>query len=350
MPEESTYAASSKVQGKAFDLVVKEEKREPKKSLLRVLGLNSRTAEGSRWLMCAYTHLAVKRGFSHWNAMYSESDTELIVVGFSDSASASPMEIFGPQFNKERLLGEAMIPTVKLLPLCEIKDNSYSAGHESPSAAEFYFCDHIYRWINLRQEFRSALHFQNSQNYFRTAGSILSGGTLDVEQWKASSADVSAAISKAAEEKMTIFAFAKQYDDGCRAKQSRYLTTVLAKATAIGQQQRPYSTHILPSGEIGAEEIARHQERLKAVPNMSISSKADTITYWFSRKIKDDIVSYHHVFTKAGHPAHPAVMFLERHSERKDASPSLIITGSYAGSQKEFDIMHQVLFMMNQGL
>jgi len=350
MPEETLYSASSKAQGKAFELVVTEEKREPKKSYLRVPGFHSRTAQGSRWLMCVYTELAIKRGFSHWNAMYLEYDNDLLVVGFSDSASTSPQEMFGPQFNKERLLGEAMIPTTKLLPLCETKDNPSSVIHEAPSAADFYYCAEFYRWLNGRPEFRSELHLHNSQNYSRTVASILSGGALDFAQWDAATATLKAALNRAADEKMSVGEFASKYDASCRAKQSRHIIPILTKSIEIGQQQRPYSTHILPGGEIGSDEIARHQERLKSVPNMSISSKSDTVTYWFSKKIKDDVVSYHHVFTKTGHPAHPAIMFLERHSDKKNASPSLIITGSYAGSKKEFDIMHQVLFMMNQGL
>lgn len=115
------YTVSSKAQGASFDLVVTEIKRDPRRSYLRVPGFHTRTAPGARWLMCAYTDLSIKRGFSHWAVMYPEERKDVLVVGFSNSASTSPKEIFGQEFDKVRLLGDDMMPVTKFLAFCGMK-------------------------------------------------------------------------------------------------------------------------------------------------------------------------------------------------------------------------------------
>jgi hypothetical protein len=117
----SFYTVSSKAQGAPFDLVVTETKREPSKSFLSVPGFHKRTAPGARWLMCAYTNLAVKRGFSHWVVVYPAENSEVLVVGFSNSPNASVKELLGKDFNKERTLGESVMPVEKLFPMCGIR-------------------------------------------------------------------------------------------------------------------------------------------------------------------------------------------------------------------------------------
>lgn len=119
--QSSLYTVSSKAQGAPFDLVVTETKREPSKSFLSVPGFHKRTAPGSRWLMCAYTDLAVKRGFSHWIVVYPPDNSEVLVVGFSNSPNASVKELLGEDFNKERTLGESVVPVEKFFPMCGMR-------------------------------------------------------------------------------------------------------------------------------------------------------------------------------------------------------------------------------------
>lgn len=121
LPKASQYTASSRAQGASFDLVVTEVKREAQKSYLRVPGFHNRTAPGARWLMCAYTDLAVKRGFSHWSVMYPEDDKDILVVAFSHSASTAPKELFGADFNKARVVGNGMMPVTQLRASCGMK-------------------------------------------------------------------------------------------------------------------------------------------------------------------------------------------------------------------------------------
>jgi hypothetical protein len=121
LPQTSQYTASSRAHGASFDLVVTEVKREAQKSYLRVPGFHNRTAPGARWLMCAYTDLAVKRGFSHWSVMYPEEDKDILVVAFSNSASTAPKELFGADFNGARVVGNGMKPVTQLLAFCGMK-------------------------------------------------------------------------------------------------------------------------------------------------------------------------------------------------------------------------------------
>lgn len=121
LSQTSLYTVSSKAQGASFDLVVTEIKRDPQRSYLRVPGFHTRTAPGARWLMCAYTDLSIKRGFSHWAVMYPEEKKDVLVVGFSNSASTLPKELFGPEFDKKRVLGDEMTPVAKFLAFCGMK-------------------------------------------------------------------------------------------------------------------------------------------------------------------------------------------------------------------------------------
>ena len=94
----SLYTVSSKAQGAPFDLVVTETKREPNKSFISVPGFHNRTAPGARWLMCAYTDLAIKRGFLNWVVVYPPESSEVLVVAFFQLA-----ECLGQRIARQRL-------------------------------------------------------------------------------------------------------------------------------------------------------------------------------------------------------------------------------------------------------
>lgn len=119
--EPTLYSVSSKAQGAPFDLVVTEIKREPNKSYLSVPGFHNRTAPGARWLMCAYTDLAVKRGFSHWFVSYPPANSEVLVVGLTNSPRASAKEVLGKDYSAEHTLGNEPMPVEKLFPMCGMR-------------------------------------------------------------------------------------------------------------------------------------------------------------------------------------------------------------------------------------
>lgn len=71
--QESLFRLRSRDVGiQAFDLTVTETKRTPRTSVLNVPGFHECSAAGSRWLMCAFTDLAIRRGFDYWAVVYPE--------------------------------------------------------------------------------------------------------------------------------------------------------------------------------------------------------------------------------------------------------------------------------------
>jgi len=116
--EASLYSNSSKLQGAPFDLVVTETKREANKSYLSVPGFNDRTAPGSRWLMCAYTDLVVKRGFSYWTVVYPSANSDVLVVGLTNSTIVTVQGLLGKDYNSELALGDGLMSVEHFFPMC----------------------------------------------------------------------------------------------------------------------------------------------------------------------------------------------------------------------------------------
>jgi hypothetical protein len=100
----SLYSVRSKDQGAPFDLVVTETKREPSKSFLSIPGFHKRSAAGSRWLMCAYTDLAIQRGFKYWIVIYPEEPNETLIVGFPQSANEDITKTLGSEFSAGKVM------------------------------------------------------------------------------------------------------------------------------------------------------------------------------------------------------------------------------------------------------
>ena len=98
------YSVSSKEQGMPFDLVVTEAKREPSKSFLSIPGFHKRSAAASRWLMCAYTDLAIRRGFKYWIAVYPDESNETIVIGLYQSENADVPGTLGSDYVASRAM------------------------------------------------------------------------------------------------------------------------------------------------------------------------------------------------------------------------------------------------------
>jgi hypothetical protein len=119
--EPSLYTARAKAQGGPFELIVTEIKRAPDKSYLSVPGFHKRTAPGARWLMCVYTDLAVKRGFSHWFVTYPPTDSEVLVVGLTNRPNATANEVLGTDYRAELTLSSQPMPVEKVFPMCGMR-------------------------------------------------------------------------------------------------------------------------------------------------------------------------------------------------------------------------------------
>lgn len=116
------YEVSSKEQGAPFDLVVTEIKREPYKSYIKIPNFGDRSAQGSRWLMCAYTDLTIKRGFTYWTVMYPKNHDDILLLGFSNTESTSPAQIFGKEYDSEASLDTSLYPIEPWKVFCGMND------------------------------------------------------------------------------------------------------------------------------------------------------------------------------------------------------------------------------------
>jgi hypothetical protein len=87
---------SSKDMGNsAFNYSVIEKVRNDNSSVLIIPNFQKRSAAASRWMMCAYTEIAQKRGFKFWAALYDDHSGDEIIVVFPSSQSLDD-----PAFNE----------------------------------------------------------------------------------------------------------------------------------------------------------------------------------------------------------------------------------------------------------
>jgi hypothetical protein len=71
--------------------------------------------------MCAFTDLTIKRGFSYWQVIYPPSDSNVIILGLANSPNASAKEIFGNEYDKERVLGKDFSSIEPFIRLCGMR-------------------------------------------------------------------------------------------------------------------------------------------------------------------------------------------------------------------------------------
>jgi hypothetical protein len=118
LAEERLYSVSSRKMGiTQFDFTVTEIKREPRISTLKIPGFHDRSAAASRWMMCAYTDLAIKRGFKFWAALYPKNASEEIKLGFPNSVNEDLTKTLGPKFSKDSVV---VSPVATFAPLCRM--------------------------------------------------------------------------------------------------------------------------------------------------------------------------------------------------------------------------------------
>ena len=111
------FHANSKELGyDAIDIDVTEIARKERTSTLHIRGFQSRSAFGSRWLICAYTSLALQRGFKSWKAYYPLPPDENLLLIFPASETDDLSTLSGQQLDKARLVPSA--PFDKMLAFC----------------------------------------------------------------------------------------------------------------------------------------------------------------------------------------------------------------------------------------
>ncbi len=103
---DSLYRIRSEDLGiREFQLTVTETARTSRVSILSVSGYEQRSAAASRWLMCVFTHLAIRRGFRYWVLAPPDSGRGELLVGFPETSYEDPSVLLGPRFARGRILG-----------------------------------------------------------------------------------------------------------------------------------------------------------------------------------------------------------------------------------------------------
>jgi len=224
-------------------------------------------------------------------------------------------------------------------------------AQDLPPATDFYQCVHFYRWIhaNLKEPTPMKNHVTSSLNLFELGAVMLSGGVDSKVDSESAGVLFKAAVKKATDENQTVADLFKTMDTKCWDMQRRHTMAILKKSTEIGARQKPYFTHAMPPGLVSVEDIARRQEFIKSQEGVSADDQNGMIIYSLSRKIGANRETVHHAFTKEGHPAHPAVVFLSSRLDGTGKPPVQSNTGSYAGAKPEFDGLYMAFTMMNQG-
>lgn len=115
--ETPLFHANSKQLGyDSIDIDITEISRGERTSVLRINGFHGRSAFGSRWLMCAYTNLAMKRNFQNWAAYYPNPPDENLLLMFPENENEDLSKLAGQELNKARIVPSP--PLNKMLAFC----------------------------------------------------------------------------------------------------------------------------------------------------------------------------------------------------------------------------------------
>ena len=99
------YSVYSKDVGwTAIDLVISEVSWNGRVSQLRIPRYESRSAIESRFAMCAFTDIAIQRGFEVWVVSDGSITDEVVQVGFLRTGDEDAGTILGKQFVGDRAL------------------------------------------------------------------------------------------------------------------------------------------------------------------------------------------------------------------------------------------------------
>jgi hypothetical protein len=96
---ENLYRVNSKDVGYgSIDLTISEVKRDGRVSVLHIPHYETRSSVESRFAMCAFTDIAIQRGFEAWVVSNKRADDDLVRVGFLKSEADDVAKVLGKEF------------------------------------------------------------------------------------------------------------------------------------------------------------------------------------------------------------------------------------------------------------
>jgi hypothetical protein len=84
--------------GAPFSLELRETRRDGPVSWVNVPGFHTRTAAGSRWLMCKYNELAKRCGFEYWTVIYPAEPKETFAIALHHSPHDDIAKLLGSEY------------------------------------------------------------------------------------------------------------------------------------------------------------------------------------------------------------------------------------------------------------
>lgn len=105
MADEKLYRVNSKDVGwDTIDLTIAEIRRDGRISVLRIPHYGKRSAIESRFAMCAFTDIAIQRGFEVWIVSDGSITDDVVRVGFLKSNGEDAAKLLGKDFVGENVL------------------------------------------------------------------------------------------------------------------------------------------------------------------------------------------------------------------------------------------------------
>jgi hypothetical protein len=103
--DEKPYRINSKDVGwDKIDLTILEVRRDDRVSSLRIPHYEKRSSAESRFAMCAFTDIAMQRGFEVWIVSGGNIADDIVRVGFLKSDSEDAVKLLGAEFAGEKAL------------------------------------------------------------------------------------------------------------------------------------------------------------------------------------------------------------------------------------------------------
>jgi hypothetical protein len=111
LADEAPYRVNSKDAGwDTIDLTISEIRRDGRISVLRIPHYSKRSAVESRFVMCAFTDIAIQRGFEAWVISDASVTDDLVRVGFLKSNREDVTKLLGKGFVGDNVLrGEVQV-------------------------------------------------------------------------------------------------------------------------------------------------------------------------------------------------------------------------------------------------
>lgn len=210
-----------------------------------------------------------------------------------------------------------------------------------PPPADFLYCASFYTWMaqTMKGQDKSpelVKRLEQLATVYQSDAGILSDGAVRPREAEGAETEFRAALDKSIAEGKKMGEFYGPIDADCAARHKRYWPVINAHAEALDKAMATLYSHTIALGKVDAATIATRHAELSARAEAQVQDAADTVTYSFTRTLGPATEVAFHVFTKEGHPAHPAVVYLQRDRDAKGKT-SFSYTGSYAGDKAAYE-------------